>query len=622
MFGRSTTFIKYILIAGAAALSLHAAEPENAEDWLYYSRGVGLKNDGIASRDRGKTAKALEYLFMAERSGRELGRVYNQISDCFLYLDDNAKSIEYARKAITENPQNAEPYNRIFSIYAGMNKNEDAAAVLEEYCAANPDSVDMRFALGEHYLKKMNDSKKSGESFKKILDMNNESPAGLYYREYACYYLGYMAFQGNNLNEALKYYETAYELNKSNLRTTYMLAMLYMEFLNLEKAEETASAYLSAFPENPVMNSIMGQVLYIQDKAPALHYLRAGTKDNSVYGIIARGLYLEMAKKDKEAMEALQNIERYNPYTLSYHLALANIYSRSGAADEMLNELLTSGVIAYKANLRGAAMRCFRKAAELDGSLAAAFYYLGRIHEDTGSYSLAVLNYKKANELKPSPDMMLHIGYVYGLNRNYIEAFKYFDMVIADQPNNAQPYFYHGIFSMQDMNYSAAEKNLLKAVELDNKHESYYFYLAITCEKRNKIKEAVSYLEKALERSPESARVNNYLGYLYADQNMNVERSFILIRKALEKDPGNGAYLDSLGWAYFRKGMYGEALAQLLEAERQLDIEHAPDSTVYDHIGDVYSKLGKHEQALKYWKKSLELENNLTIRAKVEGLDK
>ena len=98
-------------------------------------------------------------------------------------------------------------------------------------------------------------------------------------------------------------------------------------------------------------------------------------------------------------------------------------------------------------------------------------------------------------------------------------------------------------------------------------------------------------LEKAIQYNPKSARSYNYLGYLYADKNIKIDRSLILIKKALEIEPENGAYIDSLGWVYYRKGKYHIALENLLKAEMILDELETPDPIVYDHIGDTYEKL-------------------------------
>ena len=86
-------------------------------------------------------------------------------------------------------------------------------------------------------------------------------------------------------------------------------------------------------------------------------------------------------------------------------------------------------------------------------------------------------------------------------------------------------------------------------------------------------------------------------------------------------DPSNGAYLDSLGWAYYRKGKFELALKNLLEAEKQLKKDGTPDPVVFDHIGDLYKKIGNKTKAIEYWKKSLKIESNPKIGKKIKEIE-
>jgi Tfp pilus assembly protein PilF len=76
-----------------------------------------------------------------------------------------------------------------------------------------------------------------------------------------------------------------------------------------------------------------------------------------------------------------------------------------------------------------------------------------------------------------------------------------------------------------------------------------------------------------------------------------------MIRKALSFDPENGAYIDSLGWFYFKKGKFKDALNQLEKAASLLN-----NPEVYDHLGDVYLKLGNRDSARLNWDKSPKLD--------------
>lgn len=76
-----------------------------------------------------------------------------------------------------------------------------------------------------------------------------------------------------------------------------------------------------------------------------------------------------------------------------------------------------------------------------------------------------------------------------------------------------------------------------------------------------------------------------------------------MIRKAVAAEPENAAYLDSLGWVLFKLGKYEEALSPL---EKAAEMRTGGDGTIYEHLGDVYDKLGRAADAQKAWAKAME----------------
>ncbi|MFL6248658.1 MAG: tetratricopeptide repeat protein [Thermoanaerobaculia bacterium] len=117
-----------------------------------------------------------------------------------------------------------------------------------------------------------------------------------------------------------------------------------------------------------------------------------------------------------------------------------------------------------------------------------------------------------------------------------------------------------------------------------------------------KASEAV-FLE-VLQKNPEHAPSLNYLGYMWADNNVNLERAQEMLTRAVGQDPDNGAYLDSLGWVYFRLGQLELAEKYLADATRLLP----HDPTVHEHLGDVYAKRGDTQRALKLYRMAVELD--------------
>ncbi|MCK9588009.1 MAG: tetratricopeptide repeat protein [Terrimicrobiaceae bacterium] len=146
----------------------------------------------------------------------------------------------------------------------------------------------------------------------------------------------------------------------------------------------------------------------------------------------------------------------------------------------------------------------------------------------------------------------------------------------------------------------------------------FYFSYGVSAEQAGRFAKAAEALKKSIELDPaNAARACNYLGYMWADRNENLQEAEALVLRAVAVEPENGAYLDSLGWVYFRKGLHAQALDKLLHAAELLKTD---DAVVFDHIGDVCEKLGKTAEAVAYWRKALQLDaKNESIAAKLDA---
>lgn len=127
--------------------------------------------------------------------------------------------------------------------------------------------------------------------------------------------------------------------------------------------------------------------------------------------------------------------------------------------------------------------------------------------------------------------------------------------------------------------------------------------------------EAETDLKRAVEIAPDEPIALNYLGYSWAERDVNLDEAFALIEKAVALSPQSGAIIDSLGWAYYQRGEYEEALPHL---ENAASLEPG-DPTVTDHLGDVYWRLGRETEARFQWTRALELDPKENIRLLIEG---
>src|SRR4030088_2072796 len=147
----------------------------------------------------------------------------------------------------------------------------------------------------------------------------------------------------------------------------------------------------------------------------------------------------------------------------------------------------------------------------------------------------------------------------------------------------------------------------------------YYYYRGI-CEERSKQwSKAEADMRKALDLQPEQPHVLNYLGYSWIDQGINLDDGMKMIKRAVEQRPDDGYIVDSLGWAYYRIGNFEDAVKNL---ERAIDLK-PEDPTINDHLGDAYWRIGRTLEAKFQWAHARDLkpepEELPKIEAKIEN---
>lgn len=116
-------------------------------------------------------------------------------------------------------------------------------------------------------------------------------------------------------------------------------------------------------------------------------------------------------------------------------------------------------------------------------------------------------------------------------------------------------------------------------------------------------KSAESSLREVLKSEPNNATALNNLGYFMVERGERLTEAVDLIKRAVEREPNNASFLDSLGWAHFKLGQLNEAEKYLTEASRR-----NPNSVaIHHHLGDLYERQGKTEQAKTAWRKALNM---------------
>jgi len=173
---------------------------------------------------------------------------------------------------------------------------------------------------------------------------------------------------------------------------------------------------------------------------------------------------------------------------------------------------------------------------------------------------------------------------------------------IAEQGELPQLYVVLGIVYRESGRPEKALDAFAKAVELDGEDAQAQFYLATQLSEAHRRDEARKVLRKVLTIDPNHADALNYLGYLDAEDGVNLEQAKANIERALAQDPHSGAYLDSLGWVNYKLGDLHRAVKLLEQA-----VEAAGnDPVVLEHLADTYFRLGERELARKTYQRAIE----------------
>ncbi len=329
--------------------------------------------------------------------------------------------------------------------------------------------------------------------------------------------------------------------------------------------------------------------------------------------------------------------------SLSQLIRLADIYEKSGQIENAINQYkkileIKPDTVEMRLAIREKLMNLYLRANDRKNAILqlkaiivekptnpSAYYYLGSIYFEEKDYERAAEFLQRTLILNPDFEPAY-----YDIAAALINANKPDDALkILDRARDRfqRPRFllefYSALAYSRKKDFKQALKSMTeaeviaKATETNRLTAAFYFQMGATFERIKDYKQAEKYFYLCLQKDPNFSEALNYLGYMWADLNINLDKAKKLIKKALKLEPDNAAYLDSLGWVYYRLNKYDVALRYI---EKAVKLSKEPDPTTYDHLGDIYAALKNWNKAIEYWKKSFELENNQEVKKKIDSV--
>ncbi len=132
-------------------------------------------------------------------------------------------------------------------------------------------------------------------------------------------------------------------------------------------------------------------------------------------------------------------------------------------------------------------------------------------------------------------------------------------------------------------------------------NESVAMYLASFLDPKKNKQEAMALMEFVIRKQPRNALALNYVGYMLAEDNQELDRALDLVFRAASESPEDPHIADSLAWVYYRLGNYNAAWT-VIRKSISLGGDHP---VIWEHYGDIALKIGNTAEARKGYTNAL-----------------
>lgn len=165
-------------------------------------------------------------------------------------------------------------------------------------------------------------------------------------------------------------------------------------------------------------------------------------------------------------------------------------------------------------------------------------------------------------------------------------------------------------------NLTAATADMRAAYELDQSIDTRLLYVSILMDDPQAWRDGVNVARGLFAEQPDSVTRLNALGYALIQQPEGLEEGYRLLWRGFNYGQQDYAVVDSLGWAYYLYGHFDQARA-LIERANDLSVGE-PNAEILDHLGDVYWRLNRRDDARTAWRQALDARPDVLRRRSLE----
>ena len=454
-----------------------------------------------------------------------------------------------------------------------------------------------------------------------------------YWYQLAC---GSLFTQYEMKDSALVYFARALKADKRAVEVNGILAGLYAEQGNMEKADSLFRTLDSegALTEDMALMMISGLIVKDNLKEAAGRTIRLLEQHpgETRYKALLADIYFEDGQKEKSDSIYRQIIAGSPDDIESQLLYMMNlVYKKeySGIAG-FLNNVFESEVIERdrKVAVAGRLATDTVYVKENTESLAASLILLEKkypdddevlsmrpgMYEAAGMKEQAVARYEEIlKNGRPGFFFKERLLILYVDNKEYRKAYDLATVYSRENNRSILGKVYYAMAAMELREYQVANGELDKAMILaGNNEELKVQVMSMLGDLKYRMKDydaSYKYYEDALAISPEDPLLLNNYAYFLAEGGRDLKKALKMAEKVMELDGNNPTYIDTYAWVLYKLGNHREALKEMM---RIFVSGEDQDPELLEHMGFIKKALGKCDEAVGYWRSALEKDNSKT----------
>lgn len=245
-------------------------------------------------------------------------------------------------------------------------------------------------------------------------------------------------------------------------------------------------------------------------------------------------------------------------------------------------------------------------------------YYLGQLAEAKKNDDEAIAYYREVKGGEYQVAAQIRIAYLLSKRGQLAEARQVLNQVeVTNNQQRVQLVLIEAQLLREANQFDEAYQVLQKASEKLPNHPDLLYGTAMMADKIGKPEVFEQLMRKVIQIDPGHAQAYNALGYGLLERNERIPEAVTLVEKALQLAPDDVSIMDSVGWGYYRSGKLDDSVKMLRRA-----FAGNPDPEIAAHLGEVLWVRGDKVEAKKIWQDSLKANpGNVPLQAVIKKFD-